>query len=173
MGLNGDTIRGIERDSIRAFVSSCSEHLGGHVLDFGAGKQPYRDLVPGDYVAFDRVAFPATVATEDAGANDHPLRQNWDAILCTQVIQYVRDPDELIYDFFDALTQFAGHLILTGPTNWPEVEPEDLHRFTRAGIRNVLEEAGFEVLRCESRLAIDDHSGFELSLGYGVLAQPR
>lgn len=164
--------RDLERASIRDFVRRSSEYLTRKVLDFGAGKQPYRSLVPGDYHAFDRTGFPATVATEDAGTDDHPLRQDWDAILCTQVIQYVPHPDELLYSFYDALSAFAGHLVLTGPTNWPEVEPEDLHRHTRAGIRALLEEAGFEILVCESR-AIAGPPNFELSLGYGIVAQVR
>lgn len=170
--LTGHSIRADAAERIREFVASCSEHLGGHVLDYGAGKQPYRFIVPGDYVPFDRPDYPGSVVDEELYPDDRPLTTDWDAILCTQVIQYVPYPDELVYSFHDALSKFGGHLVLTGPTTWPEIEPEDLHRFTRAGISRLLTDSGFEVLRCE-RLVFLELSGFELSVGYGVLAQPR
>ena len=92
---NNDTVRNLERTSIRGFVASCSEYLTGSVLDYGCGKQPYRDIVEaagGEYHGFDLVEFPANVSGVDY---ERPrdgrgvLRVGYDAILCNQVLQYV------------------------------------------------------------------------------------
>ena len=63
-----------------------------------------------------------------------------------------------------------GWLVMTGGTCWREIEPADLSRLTVAGIRDLLEQVGFRVERCESRASID-FPGFSLSLGWGCLAQ--
>ena len=59
--------------------------------------------------------------------------------------------------------------MITGPTNWAEVEVTDLWRFTRAGIRVLLETAGFRVLDVHQRAEIDV-GGFVMSLGWGAVA---
>lgn len=174
------SLRELEASSIREFVASAASRLTGRVLDYGAGKQPYRSIVEGaggEYVPYDRIAFPGSVATTDVGP-DYPLIRapnargvrdpEWDAILCTQVLQYVPDPKYLIESFREALV-VGGVLVMTYPTTWPEIEAVDLRRFTTTGIRRMLEEAGFVVVRIERRGEFD-LDGFRLSLGGGVEA---
>lgn len=179
-GWNNDTIRELERNSIRAFVESCSEHLTGRVLDYGCGLSPYKEIVEeagGEYVGFDREDFPANVSRSDVGEYTFPYQ----TVLCTQVVQYLPAASMLrllsVWAIDLASTRYAdgpvlgGHLILTGPTTWPLVEPEDLCRFTPAGARALCEEAGFAVERCEPRgeLALD--GGLVLWLGWGIVAR--
>lgn len=166
-------LRDLERASIRAFVESCSEQLSGRVLDFGCGTQPYRDVVEaagGTYVPFDRRRYPGNVSGEDVGG--YGIADGWTAVLCTQMIQYAENTFALLAVFHQLLSARGGYLVLTGPTNWPEDEPEDLFRFTRTGIAALLRLTGFEVLRCESRAQIPGPDGVPLSLGFGVVARP-
>ncbi len=178
------TLRELEAASIRAFVQSCSEHFTGRdVLDYGAGKSPYRDIVEaagGRYLAFDHPLFPGNVSEEvyddAAGEND------FDTVLCTQVIQYVSGSPSIpgfyegVYDEATFLAGIAaelkpnGVLVLTFPTNWPEVDPEDLHRFTASGMKRLLTEAGFTVERMERRAEIANRSDV-FALGYGAVAR--
>lgn len=170
--MNGDDVRRVERDSIRKFVASCSEYLAGRVLDFGCGLQPYRDVVEaagGEYVGFDRADFPGNVSGEDVG-DDLETREGFDAVVSTQTIQYVEEPYEWLLELAN-LVRPGGVLVLTGPTNWPEVEPDDLFRYTRAGVEKLLRWAGFDVLRVESRASVRVGDGFELSLGWGAVAR--
>lgn len=167
-------IRELERDSIRAFVASYPFH--GDVLDYGCGKMPYQTVVLGAavgnavrYVPWDRATLPANVSDGDVGADDVLHGRQWDAILCTQVVQYVPDVYRLLRRFRDALKP-GGALVLTGPGCWAEVEPDDLHRFTRAGIGRLLTAAGFEVERLEERAAVD-LGGFRFSLGWGAVGR--
>lgn len=200
-------LRDYERATIRAFVQKAADegYLSGRVLDYGCGKQPYRDIVEaagGEYVPYDREDFPANVSQENVGeyarprttygwiddpwagfgARSYQAGEPW-SILCTQVIQYVPDPKELVDEGFHTALYQGGTLVLTYPTNWPEVESEDLHRFTKAGMERLLTEVGFEIVLHEKRGAIWDGAfevapqkriratGEEFVLGYGCVAR--
>ena len=180
------TVLQMERQSIRDWVQECSEHLTGRVLDYGSGQQPYRDIVEaagGEYVPHDLTGYPSSVATDDS-----PLGPPYfyDAILCTQITQYVPlygpvydDDGNVMTPLYDMLAAFSdyvglgdrhGWLVMTGGTCWREIEPADHHRLTVTGIHALLEQSNFRVERCESRASID-FPGFSMSLGWGVLAQ--
>lgn len=201
-------LREAEANSIRAFVQSAADegYLSGRVLDYGCGRQPYRDIVEaagGDYHPFDLNTFPASVSDEDwtpAGftfwGSDGPLDvatalHKWtrdhgyiDAVLCTQVVQYVPFAEyhertlswsfplgDLFTDLRILMDEGNETLVLTYPTNWPEVEPEDLHRFTKAGMERLLTEAGFEIIRHDWRHGFRIDSGESFAAGYGVIAR--
>jgi SAM-dependent methyltransferase len=173
MNWNNETIRTVERSSIREFVLGAMPltRETGSVLDYGCGKQPYREIIEDAgcrYTGYDRAAFPGNVSEDDIGAEDVLGREKWDAILCTQILQYVPDVPRLLMRFRAALAP-EGVLILTYATNWDEVEPTDLHRFTFAGIERLLETTGYEVLRHDRRAEID-LNGFRFPLGGGVIA---
>lgn len=175
-----DPLREAEAYTIRSFVQRAADdgYLSGRVLDYGCGKQPYRDIVEaagGEYVGFDRADLPANVSGEDVGEPyESSVFRDWDTVLCTQVLQYVRDVRETIQDLHVAVVgrvnQYPpGHLVLTYPTNWPEVEQEDLHRFTKAGMERLLTEAGFTIVRHEWRHGFH-YEGVSFAAGYGVIA---
>lgn len=164
------SIREAEAETIRRFIEEASSHLTGRVLDFGSGKQPYRSIVEdagGDYVPYDRMKNPGSVATTDVGPDD-PLffAEQYDAILCTQVVQYLISP-RFIVDGFRVALKYGGALVMTYPTTWPQIEVVDLWRYTEAGIASLLDD--FQIVRLGSRGSFD-LSGFRLSIGGGVVA---
>ena len=169
------TVREMHREKIRDFLSLHSRFLAhGDVLDYGCGDSPYRSLVLGNYVGWNRADLPGTPYRENVGP-DHPLDGNmkWDAILCTQVLQYVPDPMKLLYEFHNALKP-NGVLLITIATNWPEVETEDLHRFTSRGANQALATAGFRALYISHTGYIAfGHVGadFNLPLGWGFVCE--
>jgi predicted TPR repeat methyltransferase len=163
-----DPIRTMERASIRAFMEQHKGKLKGRVLDFGAGEQPYRDLVEGEYLPFEGSEIQLMETAEG----------EIDAIICNQVLQYVDLPDFTIQTFAARLKEH-GHLILTYATNWDEVSGDCYHgshcdrwRFTKKGMEDLLDRAGFEVIdhqrRCEVRVG-----AFTFPIGYGVVARLR
>lgn len=173
------SLRDTETASIRAFLESHADKLGGTVLDYGCGRQPYRDIVEaagGHYVGYDRHDYGGSVVTEnhpprrrDSG---NPLRWHgtrWDTVICTQVIQYVDDPGEFVEDIYRYLGEGAW-LLITGPTNWPVVEHADLWRFTINGVARILEYAGFTVMEANERHGIM-HGGENWSCGWAIAAQ--
>lgn len=167
-------LRERERDSIRAFVQSAADegYLSGRVLDYGCGLAPYREIVEGvgEWEGHDLACYPANVSEVDVmPAGTWGL---FDAVLCTQVLQYVPDVSRELYRLWTLVYDRKGHVVISYPTHWPEVEPEDLRRFTKAGMERLLIKAGFEVVRHEPRhVAAVTLSGEELVAGYGVIAR--
>jgi SAM-dependent methyltransferase len=152
-----DLIRQIERYSIREYMRS-QAHLmmTGNILDFGSGTQPYRSLVKGNYWPLEKgEPFPDIL---------------FDVIMCNQVLQYIEDVPSLLCTFYNHIKE-GGYLIMTGGTNWPEVEEDDIARHTRSGIKRLLIKAGFDVLRCQVRSELLMLRHFNFSLGWNVLAQ--
>lgn len=168
-----ELIRDSERNSIRAFLASHHDYFAGaRVLDYGCGRQPYRGIIEragGEYHGYDSPAFPASVAPTDTTGDEWPAGP-WDVIVCTQVVQYVADVATLLAGFRFALADTHGILLMTGPTNWPVVEAEDLHRFTLAGITRLLRAAGFSEVAGDYRTSVR-HSGETWDLGWEIVAQ--
>jgi Methyltransferase domain len=170
-GLDGENIRALERATIRKFVGDRRHLLRGHVLDFGCGSSdtcrepsPYRDLVEaagGVYFGYD----PAL-----GHSVDQWLKGPYNAILCTQVIQSIKRPWEVLYRLRQAV-KVGAHLVMTYPTAWPEIETEDEYwRFTAKGMAVILEAAGWNVIEDVGRGKIDI-PGWPLYLGHGVVAR--
>lgn len=160
-----DILRVAEQDSIADFVRENKSYLTGRVLDFGAGKpgtcrvpQPYRGLVSGAYTPYD-VGDPEPVG-------------DFDAILCTQAFQYFQYPMVKLTAFREWLARYSGVLVMTYPTNWPEVETTELFRYTRAGMESLLARASFEIIKHEPRASLMVPPN-EFVLGYGVVARVK
>jgi len=179
-------LRDYERESIRAFVQRAADggYLSGRVLDYGCGRQPYRGIVEaagGEYEGFDRAHFAGALA--EVGDVGDILINGYDAVLCTQVVQYLDFPTDEISRMRNMLLKAQGHLVLTYPTHWPEREHDDYHRFTKAGMTRRLEAAGFTIIRHERRGTLYDPRfpsgrekritalGEEFAIGYGVVCR--
>lgn len=173
------SLRALEHQSIRDFVQRAANegYLRGRVLDYGCGLQPYRAIVEdagGEYEGYDLQAYGGNVSGEDIGQELFWDANAWDAILCTQVVQYVAPGHEIVEMLADCHDRLFkdGFLVMTYPTNWPEVEPSDLHRFTKAGMERLLTETGFEILVHDRRaVGAVSLSGDEFAVGYGVVAR--
>lgn len=146
------SLRIVERESIKNFVEQHKDLLVGRVLDFGAGEEPYRGLVTGEYVPYEK-------------GEEFP-EGTFHTILVNQVAQYLGNPHEV----FSKLATVGEYLVMTYPTNWEEVENTDLYRYTKAGMEQILREAGYEILSHEKRCSLT-FINFELVIGYGVVAR--
>ena len=123
---------------------------GELVLDAGAGRAPYRALfaharyetadflaVKGKkYVQPDYVCDLAQIPVADA---------RFDHVLLTQVLEHIPEPSVVLRELHRVLKP-AGTLWLTAPLFYAEHEkPYDFFRYTRFGMRHLLDGAGFEV----------------------------
>ena len=129
--------------SARALVPK----LVGHVLDVGAGAQPYRRYLDEtcSYVSMD--------ISDSAGADivgsvlEIPQDDDtFDGIICTEVIEHVSDPKGAIVEL-NRVSVEGALLYLTAPMSWGlHYEPYDYFRYTNFGLTEILEEGGFRVL---------------------------
>lgn len=139
-----------ERRSIAGFVQAVARILpaGVRVLDVGAGDAPFRELFAhADYVTNDWSGSPHELAgTVDviASADALPLPdESFDVVLATQVFEHVVDLPGVLAESARVLRP-GGALHATVPLLWEMHEmPHDYRRFTTAGLRLLLEEAGF------------------------------
>jgi len=161
----------IEQRSIEDFLLQAADDglFTGNVLDLGCGKQPYRGLIErtSTYHGYDRVQFGGSVCGHNIGKT-LTREGGWDAILSTQVIQYVHRPEDWLSDIA-AMLRPGGHLILTYPGAWPVLR-DHLWSFTQAGMEMLLDDAGMTVVRHEIRAALP-FDGFSIPTGYGVVAR--
>jgi len=131
---------------LRVLLAEVANDGPGLVLDVGCGNAPYGDLLPG----WSRIGvnIDATDARPEVvgDGQDLPFIDGCaNLVLCTQVIEHVRNPFRLVNELARVLRP-GGRLILSGPMYWPlHEEPHDYWRFTPYGFRELCRQSGLEV----------------------------
>jgi SAM-dependent methyltransferase len=158
----------------RALYKSLCEYaprLAGAVLDFGCGTGPYRGLLT-SATKYTGLEYDSPHNRQHKQADIFydgitiPLEDgSMDNVLSTQTIEHVSNPDRIVAEWRRILRP-GGKLLLTAPFMGPEHEmPYDFQRYTTNGLRNLLEENGFEVL-AQERLLCDCRALAQLFLAW-------
>lgn len=128
-------------------------HLEGSLLDFGCGRKPYENLFRvKEYIGTD-----VRVSGHDHrhskvdvfyDGNRLPFDDNrFDSVFSSEVLEHLPHPGDMLDELARVLKP-GGRILVTVPFSWNEHEaPYDFTRFTSFGLRNIFEEAGFNVLR--------------------------
>lgn len=126
------------------------------ILDYGCADAPYRDFFArdADYVGADLPGNPyasidlnpdATVPAEDG---------SFDVVLSTQVLEHVSDPSLYLSECFRVLCPGGRLLLSTHGVFVYHPDPVDYWRWTCAGLRRVVNDAGFEIERFEGIIGL-------------------
>ncbi|MDD3487655.1 MAG: methyltransferase domain-containing protein [Candidatus Moranbacteria bacterium] len=150
--MNRQKIREIVKPAIRNFVAENQKYLRGDVIDYGSGKEPYRQYCE-NYFPFEK-------------GFELP-KKKFDAVLCNQVMQYVAFPQKTI-DLFHGILKDGGYLVMTYPTCWEEVEDCDLWRFTAKGMELLCE--NFNIIKHEP-LGAYEFADHKLVCDHGIVCQ--
>jgi SAM-dependent methyltransferase len=146
----------LEARSLREFVRSAAQSAvreGATVLDVGAGTTPYRDLFQtGRYIATDLILLRGARLDFLSNAHRIPVKDaSFDAILSTQMLEHVTDPDIVLKEFHRVLKS-GGKLLLTVPLAWQlHQEPHHYYNFTRYSLALLFDRTGFQVDLLEPR----------------------
>jgi SAM-dependent methyltransferase len=145
---------------------------GGRVLDYGCADVPYRRLFPAgaEYVAAD-LPGNADATVEIAPDGTLPVPDgSFDAVVSTQVLEHVDDPGLYLAECFRVLRPGGRMLLSTHGIMVYHPDPDDYWRWTCAGLRRAVGEAGFSVVRFEGIMGLGA-SGLQLfqDAAYGRL----
>src|SRR5262249_49949917 len=124
----------------------------GTLLDVGCGAQPYRHLLRDDvrYLGIDTTdakehfGYESPEVTYFSGEIWPVPSASVDAILCTETLEHVLDPQAFLGEAHRCLRP-GGRVLLTVPfaVRWHFV-PYDYWRYTPSSLQHLLTRAGFE-----------------------------
>lgn len=140
------------RNSLFRNIRKFSTRLNGKLLDFGCGRKPYENLFHvSEYTGVDLrdSGHDHRNSKADVYYNGRNLPfsdETFDALFCSEVLEHIFNPDEILPEINRVMKKGAPALI-TVPFCWNEHEmPFDYARYSSAGIRNLLERHGFDVV---------------------------
>lgn len=128
------------------FLRPRLSELSGSVLDVGCGEMPFRGFLPAgttyqgldveDAAEFGMNRHP-DITFFDGGVIPYPAN-SWDAVLCTEVLEHVADPELLVAEMKRVLRP-GGILLITVPfAARVHHAPHDYRRFTKFGLEKLL-----------------------------------
>jgi len=141
------------------FISKYSNRYQGKLVDIGCGAKPYIDF-------FNHIDKPIGIDIADeeadilANAKFLPLKSNTiNVVLCNQVIEHEYEPEKIVAEISRILKK-NGVLILSAPQMGRlHGEPHDYYRYTKWGLKYLLEKNGMKIEIIES------HGGIFRAIG--------
>jgi SAM-dependent methyltransferase len=115
---------------------------GKRVLDVGCGAKPYYPFFAGA-AAYVGVDVKENVAADVVGSVDAlPVDDgSFDVVLCTQVLEHVDDPAQAVRELHRVAAPGGRVLASTHGVMLYHPNPQDLWRWTHAGLRRLFESA--------------------------------
>ena len=128
----------------------------GRVLDYGCADVPYRRFFPAtvEFVAADLVGNPRATLQLASDGTVPSADGSFDAVLSTQVLEHVSDPELYLSECFRVLRPGGRMLLSTHGIMVYHPDPVDYWRWTCAGLDRAVRQAGFEVRRFEGVMGL-------------------
>lgn len=133
------------------------KYARGNLIDIGCGVKPYAKILKPyikKHIGVDHVGMIHSISKVDifADAYNIPVENNeFDTILCTEVIEHLEEPSLCFKEMYRIL-KHGGYAIITCPFFWHlHEEPRDFYRYTKYGLKYLVKKNKFEVISIESR----------------------
>lgn len=159
------------RFCLRKGIQQAAHHLTGSLLDVGCGSKPYRNLFTvAKYTGLDTDNSGHSHTDEDIDVvydgKIFPFsNQEFDSVLCNQVLEHVFEPSLLLSEVNRVLKP-GSRCLFTVPFVWDEHEqPFDYARYSSFGLKYLFEKHGFKVVE-QKKLMKDFRVIIQLTNGY-------
>lgn len=128
-----------------------------YTLDAGAGSRPYKQFF--SHTKYESTDFADIFNKSFKDSHDFicdlcniPKPDNsYDAIICTQVLEHIEEPQRALNEFFRVLKP-NGKLFLTAPQGWGlHGEPYHFFNFTKWGLQSLFQKARFKIIFIKPR----------------------
>jgi SAM-dependent methyltransferase len=156
------------RGRIRAFIESHADKLGNDVLEIGSRMtNPHtwwivnRDLAEGQWTGCDMQSGDGVDVVADIHNPPSDWQGRFTGILCSEVMEHIARPHIALPKIRELLKP-DGFIIITTLFAFPEHGfPDDYFRYSRSGLKLLLEDAGFVDIETEYAgevvLKLNDH----------------
>lgn len=133
------------------------------MLDYGCAETPYRRFFPSSvhYIAADLPGNPDATATINEDGTLPVEDASVDAVLSTQVLEHVLDPELYLRECYRVLRPGGRLLLSTHGLMVYHPDPDDYWRWTCAGLRHAITRAGLTVVLFEGIMGLSA-SGLQL-----------
>jgi SAM-dependent methyltransferase len=132
----------------RDVIMHCLKYVNGETLDYGAGIGKYRNFIKPhttSYLTFDQSADSGADIIGDVHSTSLP-DDSFDTIFCTQVLEHVSEPREVLKQIHRVL-RVDGMCIITAPFCIPyHADPKDYYRYSKEGLIHLTSDAGFSLI---------------------------
>ena len=152
MSLIDPVTRSVRRRNLDQALEAEAARFTGRVLELGCGRLSRRGQFRPPASGIDRWIYVDRDMARSphicADATRLPLRASaFDTVVCLEVLEYVWTP-ALALTEIRRLLKPGGTLVLSTPFFHRVDAPDDYWRFTEPALRRLLNEAGFDVIRC-------------------------
>jgi len=143
------------------------QYSHGRLIDLGCGDLPFRDLLAQQVESYESLDFfPRNSQVTYIGDIQHMdmvPSNTYDTAICLEVLEHVADPFLAVREIQRVL-KIGGVLIVSVPhLSRLHDEPHDYYRYTRYGLRYLLEQNGFSIRVLERRGGLFSFLGHQIS----------
>jgi SAM-dependent methyltransferase len=132
-------------------IGEYKAYFKGKVLNAGAGMRDISSIVDGELINQDLADGPFNRNIQIySPLHEIPVGDaHFDAVICNAVLEHVANPVEVVQEIHRVLKP-GGYFYVCVPFLQPEhLCPTDFQRYTKDGLRKLVTDRGFEVLKLE------------------------
>ena len=152
---------------VKVTLPALKQYCKGECLDAGCGDMPYKEYIDNLVDQYDTIDFeehvPGIKYIGDIQNMDMINDNIYDTIVCFEVLEHIPNPFKAVSEIRRVIKD-NGIFILTVPhlSRLHDV-PHDYFRYTKYGLKSLLESNGFDVLKINARGGLFSFLGHQFS----------